>query len=82
LAIKSFAPESAAEPYWVRSNIVPASSRRRTSRRRRDFLDVRLLRKWNSNITDLSIELQSLFKDGGSQAGRRIDAPNPGHCQF
>jgi len=45
-------------------------------------LTVRLLRKWNSNITDLSIELQSLFKDGGSQAGRRIDAPNPGHCQF
>jgi hypothetical protein len=47
-----------------------------------NFLTVRLLRKWNSNITDLSIELQSLFKDGGSQAGRRIDAPNPGHCQF
>ncbi len=26
-------------------------------------LAVRLLRKWNSNITDLFIELQSLFED-------------------
>ena len=28
-----------------------------------NFLTVRLLRKWNSNIADLSIELQSLFED-------------------
>jgi len=40
-------------------------------------LTVRLLRKWIWNITDLSIELQSLFKDGENAPRTRSKIEGP-----